>query len=79
LAPHFSAAYSPITAIARGADDWQPIVKPVGVINEFAGCIQPFHQRVTAMVPVTFKTQVTAEHDADGAGRHLASLRRGPA
>jgi hypothetical protein len=28
------------------------------------------------MVPVTFRTQVTAEHDADGAGRHLASLRR---
>jgi hypothetical protein len=29
------------------------------------------------MVPVTFRTQVTAEHDTDGAGRHLASLRRG--
>jgi len=29
------------------------------------------------MAPVTFRTQVTAEHDADGAGRHLANLRRG--
>ncbi|HEY6312991.1 MAG TPA: hypothetical protein VIY52_19615 [Streptosporangiaceae bacterium] len=30
IAPHFSAAYSPIMAIARGAGDGQPIVKPVG-------------------------------------------------
>jgi hypothetical protein len=29
------------------------------------------------VVPVTFKTQVTAEFDPDGAGRHLANLRRG--
>jgi hypothetical protein len=28
------------------------------------------------MVPVTFRTQVTAEYDADGAGRHLANLRQ---
>jgi hypothetical protein len=27
------------------------------------------------MTPVTFRTQVTAEHDPDGAGRHLANLR----
>ena len=29
------------------------------------------------MVAVTFRTQVTAEFDPDGAGRHLADLRRG--
>jgi len=29
------------------------------------------------MVPVTFRTQVAAEYDPDGAGRHLANLRRG--
>jgi hypothetical protein len=29
------------------------------------------------MVAVTFRTQVTAEYDPDGAGRHLANLRRG--
>jgi hypothetical protein len=34
-------------------------------------------QHVTAVVPVTFKTQVAVEYDPDGAGRHLANLRRG--
>ena len=29
------------------------------------------------MVLVTFRTQVTVEYDPDGAGRHLANLRRG--
>jgi hypothetical protein len=29
------------------------------------------------MVPVTFRTQVAAEYDPDGAGRHLANLRSG--
>ena len=33
---------------------------------------------VTAMTPVTFRTQVTAEYYPDGAGRHLANLRTGP-
>jgi len=28
------------------------------------------------VVPVTFETQVTAEYDPDGAGRHLVNLRR---
>lgn len=32
---------------------------------------------VTAVVPVMLRTQVTAEYDPDGAGRHLANLRRG--
>jgi hypothetical protein len=33
---------------------------------------------VTVMTPVTFRTQVAAEYNPDGAGRHLAKPRWGP-
>ena len=39
--------------------------------HEFGECKQGFKKRVTAMMPVTFGTQVAAAYNPDGAGRHL--------